>query len=98
MKTQNAHVEKDARRIHYLSLEYLMGRLLNANLCNLGIRDSIDRALDELGYELPELCEEEHDMGLGNGGLGRLAAFFLILWPRWIFRQLIWNTLPVRSF
>ena len=77
MKTQNAHVEKDARRIHYLSLEYLMGRLLNANLCNLGIRDSIDRALDELGYELPELCEEEHDMGLGNGGLGRLAACFL---------------------
>ena len=72
-----AHVANDARRIHYLSLEYLMGRLLNANLCNLGIRDSIEQALDELGYELPELCEEEHDMGLGNGGLGRLAACFL---------------------
>ncbi|MEK9773278.1 MAG: glycogen/starch/alpha-glucan phosphorylase [Opitutae bacterium] len=77
MKTQKAHVENDVRRIHYLSLEYLMGRLLNANLCNLGIRDSLDRALDQLGYELPKLCEEEHDMGLGNGGLGRLAACFL---------------------
>ncbi len=77
MSTQKAHVAKDTRRIHYLSLEYLMGRLLNANLCNLGIRDSLEQALDELGYELPELCEEEHDMGLGNGGLGRLAACFL---------------------
>lgn len=77
MKTQKAHLETDARRIHYLSLEYLMGRLLNANLCNLGIREPLEQALGELGIELPELCEEEHDMGLGNGGLGRLAACFL---------------------
>ena len=77
MKTQKAHVENDARRIHYLSLEYLMGRLLNSNLCNLGIRKSLEKALSDLGYELPKLCEEEHDMGLGNGGLGRLAACFL---------------------
>ena len=54
-----------------------MGRLLNANLCNLGIRDSLDHALKEMGHDLPLLCEEEHDMGLGNGGLGRLAACFL---------------------
>ncbi len=77
MKTQKAHVDADARRIHYLSLEYLMGRLLNSNLCNLGILDSLKQALNDLGHELPELCEEEHDMGLGNGGLGRLAACFL---------------------
>ena len=77
MKTQKAHLDSDARRIHYLSLEYLMGRLLNANLCNLGIRDSLDQALKEMGHDLPLLCEEEHDMGLGNGGLGRLAACFL---------------------
>ena len=77
MKTQKTHVEEDARRIHYLSLEYLMGRLLNSNVCNLGIRKSAERALSDLGYELPKLCEEEHDMGLGNGGLGRLAACFL---------------------
>ena len=77
IQTQKAHLDADSRRIHYLSLEYLMGRLLNANLCNLGIRESLDQALNELGFELPELCEEEHDMGLGNGGLGRLAACFL---------------------
>jgi len=77
MKTQKTHVEEDARRIHYLSLEYLMGRLLNSNLCNLGIRESLEKALSDLGHELPKLCEEEHDMGLGNGGLGRLAACFL---------------------
>ena len=77
MQTQKAHLQSDARRIHYLSLEYLMGRLLNSNLCNLGIREPLEQALQELGFELPELCEEEHDMGLGNGGLGRLAACFL---------------------
>ena len=77
IKTQKAHLDSDARRIHYLSLEYLMGRLLNSNLCNLGIRESLNKALNELGFEFHELCEEEHDMGLGNGGLGRLAACFL---------------------
>ena len=77
IQTQKAHLDADSRRVHYLSLEYLMGRLLNANLCNLGIRESLDQALSELGFELPELFEEEHDMGLGNGGLGRLAACFL---------------------
>ena len=77
MQTQKTHIEKDVRRVHYLSLEYLMGRLLNSNLCNLGIRNEVEQAVAELGFELPELCEEEHDMGLGNGGLGRLAACFL---------------------
>ena len=77
MKTQNAHLAVDARRVHYLSLEYLMGRLLNANLCNLGFRPAVDKALMDLGFKLEDLCEEEHDMGLGNGGLGRLAACFL---------------------
>ncbi len=77
MLTQKTHVDCDARRVHYLSLEYLMGRLLNSNLCNLRIRDELTEAVSELGFDLPELCEEEHDMGLGNGGLGRLAACFL---------------------
>ena len=77
MKTQQTHLESDVRRVHYLSLEYLMGRLLNSNLCNLEIRQPLEQALEELGFDFPELCEEEHDMGLGNGGLGRLAACFL---------------------
>lgn len=77
IETQAAHNKNDARRVYYLSLEYLMGRLLNVNLCNLGLMETVREALDELGFDLGVMCEEEHDMGLGNGGLGRLAACFL---------------------
>ena len=58
MKTQQTHLESDVRRVHYLSLEYLMGRLLNSNLCNLEIRQPLEQALQELGFDFPELCEE----------------------------------------
>ena len=77
INTQSKHSEAKTRRVYYLSLEYLMGRLLNSNLCNAGVLEEAKVALDELGYDLDELLEEEHDMGLGNGGLGRLAACFL---------------------
>ena len=77
IETQAVHNREDARRVYYLSLEYLMGRLLNANLCNLGLVEVVRKALDELGFQFDLLSEEEHDMGLGNGGLGRLAACFL---------------------
>ena len=77
INTQSKHSEAKTRRVYYLSLEYLMGRLLNSNLCNAGVLDEAKVALDDLGYDLDELLEEEHDMGLGNGGLGRLAACFL---------------------
>ncbi len=77
IETQGAHNEADTRRVYYLSLEYLMGRLLNVNLLNSGLRDAARKALGELGRDLDDLCEEEHDMGLGNGGLGRLAACYL---------------------
>ncbi|MED5280617.1 MAG: glycogen/starch/alpha-glucan phosphorylase [Verrucomicrobiota bacterium] len=77
IETHSAHNERDARRVYYLSLEYLMGRLLNSNLCNSGLREAVSSALGDLGFDLETLCEEEHDMGLGNGGLGRLAACFL---------------------
>ncbi|MEC7395175.1 MAG: glycogen/starch/alpha-glucan phosphorylase [Verrucomicrobiota bacterium] len=77
IETQSAHNERDARRVYYLSPEYLMGRLLNSNLCNSGLREAVSSALGDLGFDLETLCEEEHDMGLGNGGLGRLAACFL---------------------
>ena len=77
IETQKEHSKQDTRRVYYLSLEYLMGRLLNVNLTNLKLKEPVEKALSELGFELGVLCEEEHAMGLGNGGLGRLAACFL---------------------
>ena len=75
--TMDAHENANARRVYYLSLEYLMGRMLNNNLYNAGLFDATRQALAELGHDLPTLGEDERDMGLGNGGLGRLAACFL---------------------
>ena len=77
IETQAAHNREGTRRVYYLSLEYLMGRLLNVNLRNTGLYQAVGSALSERGFDLSELGEEEHDMGLGNGGLGRLAACFL---------------------
>jgi starch phosphorylase len=68
---------QDVKRAYYLSLEYLMGRLLVNNLVNLGILDSCRTALAEMGKDLEEIAEEGPDLGLGNGGLGRLAACFM---------------------
>ena len=75
--TKEAHRQNDVRRVYYLSLEYLMGRLLINNLFNVGLEEKARRALEELGFSLDEIREEEPDMGLGNGGLGRLAACYL---------------------
>ncbi|MCP4047765.1 MAG: glycogen/starch/alpha-glucan phosphorylase, partial [Gammaproteobacteria bacterium] len=65
------------KRACYLSLEFLMGRLLRNALLSLGITEQADEALHRLGVELEDVHEQEHDAGLGNGGLGRLAACFL---------------------
>ena len=67
----------DNRRTAYLSLEFLMGRLLQNALINLGIEGETGEALSRLGIQLEEVYEREWDAGLGNGGLGRLAACFL---------------------
>lgn len=77
MKTQAMHNQKKVRRTYYLSLEYLMGRLMLNNLHNSGLFDSTYAALTDLGQNFREIADEETDMGLGNGGLGRLAACFL---------------------
>jgi len=77
MTTQQAHHDKKVRRAYYLSLEYLMGRLLINNLHNAGIYDEAKEALASLGQDFDDIANEEDDMGLGNGGLGRLAACFL---------------------
>ncbi|MEM7792135.1 MAG: glycogen/starch/alpha-glucan phosphorylase [Verrucomicrobiota bacterium] len=77
MKTQDVHVKKKVRRAYYLSLEYLMGRLLINNLHNAGIFTQTRDALIDLGQDFDAITAEEADMGLGNGGLGRLAACFI---------------------
>ncbi|MEI7673218.1 MAG: glycogen/starch/alpha-glucan family phosphorylase, partial [Deltaproteobacteria bacterium] len=77
IETQQTYYNKDAKRVYYLSLEFLIGRTLGNSLINLDIHGPAKDALSELGYELEELQEIEFDAGLGNGGLGRLAACFL---------------------
>ena len=73
-RTQSAYYRADAKRVYYLSLEFLLGRALVQNVINLGARDAYTAALRSLGYDLEALQEEEWDAGLANGGLGRLAA------------------------
>ncbi len=77
IQTQQEYYRRDAKRVYYLSLEFLMGRALENNLLNLGIYDSMRLALADLGLDLADLLAQESDAGLGNGGLGRLAACFL---------------------
>ncbi len=67
-------VENNKKKVYYFSMEFLIGRLLENYLINFGIRDIVVDGLRDLGVDFEELCREEHDPGLGNGGLGRLAA------------------------
>lgn len=68
---------QDSKQIYYLSMEFLMGRSLKNNLYNLGLTEVFEEALDSMGVKLEKLYEKEPDAGLGNGGLGRLAACYL---------------------
>lgn len=76
-RSRRLHRQKSVRRVHYFSLEYLMGRLLENNLRNAGLYDATKEALAGMGKNLDALLQNEPDMGLGNGGLGRLAACFM---------------------
>ena len=69
--------KKPDREVHYLSMEFLMGRSLMKNAFNLGIADALTGALSDLGRNAADIFEEENDAGLGNGGLGRLAACYM---------------------
>uniref|UniRef100_A0A671NAY8 Alpha-1,4 glucan phosphorylase n=1 Tax=Sinocyclocheilus anshuiensis TaxID=1608454 RepID=A0A671NAY8_9TELE len=76
-RTQQSYYEKDPKRVYYLSLEFYMGRTLQNTMVNLALENACDEAVYQLGLDMEELQEMEEDAGLGNGGLGRLAACFL---------------------
>jgi glycogen phosphorylase len=77
INTQQYYYRCDAKRVYYLSLEFMMGKLLESNITNLALEDDYRYASNVLGLTYEELLEIEEDAGLGNGGLGRLAACFL---------------------
>ncbi len=77
LNTQQSYYINDSKRVYYISMEFLMGRTLGNALINLGVMEEWDSALTELGLNIEDLQEFEWDAGLGNGGLGRLAACFL---------------------
>ena len=77
LKTQKVYSKECPRRVYYLSLEFLMGRTMGNALINLDLEEMVTSAIQKFGHSLAELQEQEWDAGLGNGGLGRLAACFL---------------------
>ena len=77
VKTQRARERSRPKRVHYMSMEFLLGRSLRNNIMNLAAEPLVQHALQQQGWDLDRLMEEEPDAGLGNGGLGRLAACFI---------------------
>lgn len=77
VQTNRQYLERGEKQVYYFSLEFLLGRLMGSNLLNLGVRENLGRTLEMFGIDLDVLEEMEPDAGLGNGGLGRLAACFL---------------------
>lgn len=76
-ETEARYERHDAKRLYYLSMEFLMGRALGNNLVNLGLLETCRAALEAMGFDLEEIRDQERDAALGNGGLGRLAACYL---------------------
>lgn len=77
VKTNKAYMKRRDKQIYYFSIEFLLGRLMRSNLVNLGEMELFHDALEEIGVDLNDVFPEEPDAGLGNGGLGRLAACFI---------------------
>jgi glycogen phosphorylase len=74
LATEGRYVKAGAKRVHYLSMEFLLGKLLENNLACLGLREVAREAVESLGGDWEAVVDSEPDAGLGNGGLGRLAA------------------------
>ncbi len=79
LRAHQTHTRTYQKRFYYLSLEFLLGRSLDNALLNRGIKNHFSSALSNLGFRVEDLLEEELDAALGNGGLGRLAACFMVL-------------------
>ena len=77
LRTQRSYYDHKAKRVYYLSMEFLPGRSLMTNLINMGLEQECRQALEEFGLDLDDVAEQEWDAGLGNGGLGRLASCLL---------------------
>ncbi|MBQ9520147.1 MAG: glycogen/starch/alpha-glucan phosphorylase [Acholeplasmatales bacterium] len=77
LNTNKAQKEQKAKRVYYFSMEFLMGRMITNNLMNAGVYPVVKKAFEELGIDINEVEHQEADAGLGNGGLGRLAACFM---------------------
>jgi len=75
--TQQKYHSNNVKRVYYLSMEFLLGKMLESNILNLGLQEQVKLSMEEQGFNLEELYACEPDAGLGNGGLGRLAACFL---------------------
>lgn len=111
VKTQRARELTNPKCVHYLSMEFLLGRTLRNNMMNLAVEPVVKHAIQQQGWDLESLMEEEPDAGLGNGGLGRLAACFIdslatleypaigygLRYEYGIFRQLIRNGAQVEQ-
>ncbi len=76
-KTNHEYARNQGKQIYYFSMEFMIGKLLSYYLTNLGVKELVQKGLQDLGIDLDNLIEQESDAGLGNGGLGRLAACFL---------------------
>ena len=77
IKTNRAYMEHEEKQVYYFSIEFLLGRLLNTNLINLGLKEIFRDVLKDIDIDIDNFFSEEPDAGLGNGGLGRLAACFI---------------------
>lgn len=77
LATEQRYDSRQAKQVYYFSIEFLLGRLLDANLMNCGMEELAREGLRELGFDLDAILPQEADPGLGNGGLGRLAACFI---------------------
>ena len=92
METQKVYEEEDPKMVYYMSMEFLMGRALGNNMINLTEYKEVKEALEELGFDLNVIEDQEPDAALGNGGLGRLAAPPATKWISRPSRTRSWST------